>query len=383
MKKVLFLQIKGNSLGGVWFVNKQVGEALIDKGYYVENLSIRKGSNVKNNHDKRMKVSIINENDPWEITHGSDIIRELKKFNVFKAVRTTLSYIKDLYKLKKDYRKVANYIKINDFDYIITSHYQLLDCIPKNYLKRTINEHHASFDYLLKEKDNLKKLNKYNGKIKFLWLCKNSYDKAVEYGYINNFYIYNPIKFTTVKRSKVIENKKLITISRLSSSQKRIDLMIDIANKVLPKYKDWVLELYGDPNLENNLLEKINKNNQIKLMGVIDKPEDKLLSSSIYLSTSFFEGFSLSILEAYECGLPVVSYDFGESCSEQVINNETGYVVDFDHEKEFIDKLELLMNNPKKLDDMSKKAKQFAEKFHIENVVNNWISLFEIIEKGD
>lgn len=383
MKKVLFLQVKGNSAAGVWFVNKQVGEALLDRGYAVENLSIRKGADTAISHDRRMHVSIINEKDPWEIVHKSDILSVIKQGNIFKALKVTIRYLTDHTKLKRDYFKVKKYIKQKDFDYIITSHYQLLDAIPKRYLKRTINEHHSSFDNLLTQKDNLKKFKKYNKKINFLWLCKSSYDKAVEYGYENNHYIYNPIKFVTEKKADVANNKKLITISRLSSKQKRIDLMVDIANEVLPKYKDWVLELYGDPIIDDNLLKKINQNKQIRLMGFVDDPKEKLLNASIYLSTSEFEGFSLSILEAYECGLPVISYNFGESCEEQVIDNKTGYVIDFNCKEKFIEKLETLMNDFAKLEMMSKNAKKNAKYFHIENIIDEWIELFNFIEKGD
>ena len=39
--KILFLQNKGNSYGGVWQVNKTVGEALIHDGYDVAIISIR------------------------------------------------------------------------------------------------------------------------------------------------------------------------------------------------------------------------------------------------------------------------------------------------------------------------------------------------------
>ena len=45
MKKVLFVQIKGKSKAGVWFVNKTIGEELIKNGYEVEILSIRNNKN--------------------------------------------------------------------------------------------------------------------------------------------------------------------------------------------------------------------------------------------------------------------------------------------------------------------------------------------------
>ena len=39
--KIIFIQNKGRSFGGVWQVNKTVGEALIRDGYDVTVLSIR------------------------------------------------------------------------------------------------------------------------------------------------------------------------------------------------------------------------------------------------------------------------------------------------------------------------------------------------------
>lgn len=53
MKKVLFLQIKGKSKAGVWFVNKTIGEELIKKGYDVSILAIRNNrGDIKLEHDR-------------------------------------------------------------------------------------------------------------------------------------------------------------------------------------------------------------------------------------------------------------------------------------------------------------------------------------------
>ena len=46
------------------------------------------------------------------------------------------------------------------------------------------------------------------------------------------------------------------------------------------KYKDWILELYGDPIVDDSLLDKIKQNPQIRLMGFVDDPKAKLLNAS-------------------------------------------------------------------------------------------------------
>ena len=77
MKKVLFLQNE-NALGGVWYVNKSVAEALVKKGYDVSIVSIRNSLDKKLKCDKRIKLDIIN-NDSWNLMRKKDVIMPLKK----------------------------------------------------------------------------------------------------------------------------------------------------------------------------------------------------------------------------------------------------------------------------------------------------------------
>lgn len=379
MKKVLFIQNKGNTLGGVWFVNKIVGESLIEKGYSVEILSIRSGNDLLE-HNIQLKTKTINKKTPWEIVHKGDILKSLKQKKIDRAILYFFLWIRDSILLKKDFLKTKQYIKKQNPDYIITTHYEVLNAIPKKYLNRVIHEHHSSFQNALDTKNNINTLMKYNNKINFLWLCENTLKKAQKYGLKKNHFIYNPIKFTSSKRANVVENKKLITISRLSSSQKRIDLMIDIVKDVLKEFPEWTLELYGDGMLDLKSENIIQKNPQIKKMGRTDDVKKVLLNSSIYLSTSYYEGFSLSILEANECGIPCISYDFGESCSEEIQNGKTGYIIPFHDKETYQKKLKELIQNKDLLEKLSKNAKEFSLQFSKSVIVEEWIKLFHEIE---
>ena len=122
------------------------------------------------------------------------------------------------------------------------------------------------------------------------------------------------------------------------------------------------------------------KNNQpIKFMVLTDAPKDVLLNSSINLNTSIHEGFCLSILEAIECGVPTISFNFGESVFEEIIDNKTGYIAsDTD---DFVNKLKYLMDDSDKLRDMSNECKKFSKNFHVESVINEWMVLFDEIDK--
>ena len=285
-------------------------------------------------------------------------------------------YLSEHKKLKEDFTTLKNYIKKQNPDYIIASHYQTLDGIPKKYLKKTVAIQHSSLKDVLTLHDNTKKLKKYSKKIfKMVWLSKKTSELAEEKGFSNNTYMYNPVRFQTKLTADVIKNKKLISVTRINNSQKRIDLMLDIANTVL-KDSDWTFELYGTGEFTDYAKKILNNNKKIKYMGKTDNPMQVLLNASINLNTSRMEGFSLSILEANMCGVPTVTFDFGESAPEEIINDKTGYIIYNDSKEEYIEKLLFLMNNSQKLQELANNSKKFGQKFTIDKIIQNWLKLF-------
>ena len=379
MKKILFLQIKGNSLGGVWFVNKSLGEEFIRRGYHAEVLAIR------NNHpgieikDTPLKTNVINKNDLWEIVHRRDVLKAgFKHF-----AKTLKRYFEDKKKLDEDYLRMKEFIKKYNPDYIIASHYQTLFGVPDEYLSKVIFVQHSSFKYLASDKYGVKVLKKYNGKIfKMCWLCKSTMNMAIDFGFKKNTYIYNPNKFTTKEQADVVNNKRIVVITRIHA-EKRIDLMISMINDIFlnGKFKDWKFDIYGTGSFNEHSREILKQSKQINFMGVTDNPEKELLKSSLTLNTSLYEGFSLSIIEGYTCGIPVVSFNFGETVYEQIIDGKTGYVIEQGDVDTFKLKVIELLSNPRRLKEMSDNAKENSKQFEISRVADEWENLFKQMEE--
>lgn len=383
MKKVLFLQLLGKTYGGVWQVNKVIGSYLADNDYDVSIVSIRDNKrDIVLDYNKKIKIHTINPIDLWGTYSGSEIQNALKKMHIFSALKMLFSRAKYEFGLQKDIKRLHNYINNLNPNYIIVTHYQILDMIPKSFLNKTIYEHHSSLKMALDNPANKKTLFKYNNLVRYVWLTKRTMENAEEIGLKKNTYIYNPVKFICPLQADVINNKKLIVISRLSY-EKRVLLMIDIVMKAFDskKYKDWTFEIYGEGRYQKDIIDKIKNDKQIKFMGMTDDPKSKLLSSSINLNTSIHEGFCLSILEAIECGVPTISFDFGESVFEEIIDGETGFIAQ--NIDDYVGKLRFLMDNSNKLQEMSKKCKDFSKKFHVESVIDGWINLFNIIDEDN
>ena len=379
LRKILFLQIKGNSLGGVWFVNKALGEEFLKRGYHVEVLAIRNNHPGIEINDTPLKINVINKEDLWEIVHKRDVLKAVFK-NFFKTLK---QYFEDKKKLDNDFFKMKDFIKEYNPDYIIVSHYQLLLGIPDEYLSKVIFVQHSSFKYLIDDKYAIRLLKKYKNKIfKMCWLCKSTLDDAIKFDFKNSTYIYNPNKFITDKQADVVKNKKIVVITRIHP-EKRIDLMISMVNDVFMnnKFRDWKFEIYGTGSFNEESKKILKESKQIEFKGLTDNPMEILLKSSLTLNTSAYEGFSLSIIEGYTCGLPVISFNFGETVYEEIKDGKTGFVINQGDIENFKIKLIKLLSSPNLLKEMSDNAKNFSKQFEVSKVADKWEELFKHMEE--
>ncbi len=104
----------------------------------------------------------------------------------------------------------------------------------------------------------------------------------------------------------------------------------------------------------------------VTYMGWIDSSTEEykkiLQSSHVVLSFSLEEGQLGCGLEAMACGcVPFLTKQSGIG----ITDGEEGFLIkDITSPQETIDKIAILLNNPKKFEEMSKKSRQFVEKHH-------------------
>ena len=128
---------------------------------------------------------------------------------------------------------------------------------------------------------------------------------------LDSIVIYNPKSFTsnTVSES---QNKTILACSRIDDKQKGVDLLLTSFEKFCKKNADWRLLIAGDgPALKKykKLVETLDCGNRVEFLGSISNVKDVMLDASIFVLPSRFEGFPMSVTEAFECGLPVIAYD--------------------------------------------------------------------------
>jgi glycosyltransferase involved in cell wall biosynthesis len=102
---------------------------------------------------------------------------------------------------------------------------------------------------------------------------------------------------------------------------------------------------------------------QVEFLGDRHDVPDLLAGSQIFILSTNWEGFPISILEAMRAGLPVVATGVG-GVSEAVIDGETGIVTPTRDEEALSNAIQQLLSDPQLRDSMGKKGRErFVEHF--------------------
>ena len=168
------------------------------------------------------------------------------------------------------------------------------------------------------------------------------------------------IKFIKSKVYKVdSENNKFIflTVGRLVPV-KNVGLQIGAMAEAVKKYPNVELWIVGDGPEKSNLKSKISKlklENNIKLLGWQNNPEEFYSQADAFLLTSDYEGWGMVAVEAANYGLPIIMTNVG--CAGELIKDgESGIVIPVNDQA----KLEEAMSRIIKDDSLRKKLAEGA-----------------------
>ena len=111
------------------------------------------------------------------------------------------------------------------------------------------------------------------------------------------------------------------------SEQKDHALLLNAVRDI--DIRDIKVQLVGDgpllPNIKS-LAESLNIGDRVQFLGNRRDVPELLTHSDIFVLTSKWEGFPITILEAMRAGLPVICSDVG-GCSEAIKDGENGFLV--------------------------------------------------------
>jgi len=173
------------------------------------------------------------------------------------------------------------------------------------------------------------------------------------------------------------QDKYIISVMRLVR-QKNPEQIISIAKIICEKYPTLKFLIVGEGTLRNTLSDLINKNNltgKVLLLGHRENALKWINNSTIFLSTSLWEGVPYTLLEAMYLKKPIVASNI-DGHKDLIINGKTGYLANTIDD--YVEKISLLLENENLRTEIGNNAeKNFQDNFSFDIFIEKIKSLYQ------
>lgn len=382
--KICFLMDSVNTLGGAQKCTITLANKLIKEN----NITIICTDDISENEkiyhliDKKIKIVSVK----WYSTINSilNIWTRLFKLinnntNLLLKKKKLLTYIY-YKKSNKKIKELQKYIDDNKFDCIIgvgAIHTMILSLLKKNNNEKFIGWQHSTTEryFRLKGqflwhqdcifKDALKNLDDY------VVLTDFDKTKIKEYFNFDAIKISNPLSLECSMNINKNREKIILAVGRYNKV-KGYDMLIRAFGIFSKTNQDYILRIVGDGPERNNLqelAEKLNLQEKIQFSGMSNNVIDEYMKADFFALSSYVEGFPMVLLEAMECGLPIVAFDL--PCVHEILNDQCGYIVEYMNIEALADAM-LKFASIQDKKNIRNVCHEQASKFKVENIIKKW-----------
>lgn len=304
----------------------------------------------------------------------------------------TLYYVDKQKKHKKKLRQILNDIKPDIVISMFDNDVSFLHKINKNSIKlleihfskyKRIQYNRKGFFKIvdiLRTKYDTYLVKKYN---KFIVLTNE--DKQL-WGELSNISVIPNANSFECEDSANLINKQAIAVGRYDY-QKGFDELILAWSLIVNENPSWNLKIYGDGPLKQDyihLINKLNLNKHIELCPPTNKIKKAYLDSSILVMTSNYEGFGMVLIEAQNCGLPLISYDCKCGPKDIITDGVNGFLVPLKNREKLAERLNILMQDYELRKILGSNAKEQSKNFQQSIIMKKWLDLFdEVLSKNN
>lgn len=164
------------------------------------------------------------------------------------------------------------------------------------------------------------------------------------------------------------------------SHEKGIDLLLEAWSHVEKHCSEWSLEVFGDGDRTayDDIINRLGiDRSRCHLNGRTADVENEYVNSSLFVSSSRFEGFGLAIVEAMACGLPVVSFDCPWGPRSIITNGKDGILVENGNVCKLSEAILELIGNEDKRRQIGNNAGLSVQRYDIGTLCEQWRNLFD------
>jgi glycosyltransferase involved in cell wall biosynthesis len=195
----------------------------------------------------------------------------------------------------------------------------------------------------------------------------------------------NPLPFYPEKQS-LLANKQAIAVGRLAY-EKGFDMLIDAWQIVSEKHPDWKLNLFGNGNQKQDLLQRIaakGLENVISIHEPVEDIQNRYLEHSMLIFPSrYLDALPMVLIEAMASGLPLVSFNSPCGPKDLIRDGINGFLVQTGDVNTLSERIIRLIESQTLRQSMGKAARELSDNYKIETIMSQWIHLFETIDKND
>ena len=177
----------------------------------------------------------------------------------------------------------------------------------------------------------------------------------------------------------------VVAAGRLVEQKNHVNLFYAF-QKFLLKYPDYVLHLYGEGSLEQELKDlagKLEIGGHIVFEGFHRNILNEIKDAGMYVLSSDYEGISNSLLEAMGMGMPVISTDCpcggSRMCIQDGVN---GLLVPVGDSDALCAAMERMAEPEGTAAQMGKEAAKVRERFSLQSILNKWLDLLNEVQEG-
>lgn len=177
-----------------------------------------------------------------------------------------------------------------------------------------------------------------------------------------------------------LKSKRVLIVGRMHEGSKRISHALKIWNNVChdPDLAEWQLDIVGDGRdrgAYEYTAKKLNLKN-INFLG-FQKPLEFYKTSSIFMMTSKFEGFAMTLLEACQTGTVPMAYNSFSSLKDIIDDRKNGIIIPDEDIQTYSSELKKLMTDDQMRKRMALASVEKSKEFRIDIIVKRWKELFE------
>lgn len=191
----------------------------------------------------------------------------------------------------------------------------------------------------------------------------------------------NPLVYPNEMRPEDLQSKEksVLLVGRMVEIQKRITRAIKIWRAIEndPRLDEWNFRIVGEgPDLAmyKQLAEALGLK-RISFEG-FRNPQPYYKQAAIFMMTSAFEGFPMTLVEAQQCGVVPVVMDSYLSLHDIVETGYNGIIVSNEDLTGYVNKIKELMTDTSLREKLAMNGLHSCRRFCVEEIVNNWEELF-------